>query len=319
MKTKLLIALALCGASTAATSNPFLANALDVTGMNQDIIADRLSMAGPLFNGWDRTHPNGGDPWIEALMFSDKLDHAGQGISYKNKGAGVNVGYDHVIAKDFRLGLSLYGGAGRIKADTPVGDDWDGDDDGKTKFKSKWYGVTLYSTWTGNRVNVIADVGYAHEKDKLKGPLTSNGKTDAWFAGIRFETSFKTAAINWVPYYGVRFNHFSNDPGSDPEDGDPSFSSSPNLWQFPVGVKAGFDFTCPGQWKTATNLDLAIVPTAGKKKSVGIRYSDSVQYRAGLSLEASKGQHAFGLKYGTAFAAHDRFNQILSINYQFMY
>lgn len=298
-----------------ALATPHLANVLDISTMSQDIVSDRLSMSGPLFNGWERTHPNGGDPWIEALMFSNKLDHAGRGMEYKNKGAGVSVGYDHVIASDFRLGLSLIGGAGKIK--TLLND---ASASGTYNFDSKWYGATLYSTWTGKRVNVIADVSYAYEKDDAKHDFLSDTKSHVWSAGIRFETSFKTKSINWVPYYGVRFSHLKGDELTNTLDGsDLEPGSSPNLWQFPVGVKTGFDFTCPGQWKTATNLDLAIIPTAGKRKADGIRFADSIQYRAGLNLEASKGQHAFGLNYGTAFAPHGRFNQILSLNYQFMY
>ncbi len=74
-------------------------------------------------------------------------------------------------------------------------------------------------------------------------------------------------------------------------------------------------------------LDLAVIPTAGKRKvNVSLeddfystRFADSISFRGKFGLETTKGQHAFGLTYGAGAAPHGSFRQDLMVNYQFMY
>ena len=44
-----------------------------------------------------------------------RINRTGDFGKFKNKGAGGVFGYDHVIADNFRLGLALNGGAGKLK------------------------------------------------------------------------------------------------------------------------------------------------------------------------------------------------------------
>lgn len=297
--------------AVSAPSMAFLttANRYDVSNINQDIIDSRLSMSGPLFNGWDVEYKQG-DPWIQAFGYTHRISHE----DMRNKGAGLILGYDHVVADSFRIGLSLNGGAGKLKL---TGEDGSSAD-------SRWGGFNLYSTWKGQRVNVIANLGYVYSKDDPKEDA-GHIKGSAFNAGLRFETSFIAAGISWVPYYGVRFTHLKNDNFS--SEGDTIHFGSQNIWQFPVGVNAGYEFTCRGGWKTRTMLDLAVIPTAGKRKvnlSDGVdfastRFADSISYRGKLGIETSKGQHAFGISYGAGAAPHGSFRQDLMVNYQFMY
>lgn len=111
MKLIRLAPLALAVFSAAASADMFTANLYDVNNINQDVIDSRLSMSGPLFNGWDRTFKQG-DPWVEAYGMTHRINRTGDFGKFKNKGAGGAFGYDHVIADNFRLGLALNGGAG---------------------------------------------------------------------------------------------------------------------------------------------------------------------------------------------------------------
>ncbi|MEF2790277.1 MAG: autotransporter outer membrane beta-barrel domain-containing protein, partial [Parasutterella excrementihominis] len=237
-----------------------------------------------------------------------------------NKGAGGVFGYDHVIADNFRLGLALNGGAGKLK--------WYNDEDeGDLKLDSHWYGVNLYGTWTGKKVNVIANLGYSHQKDDGKDGIEDRN-SHAINAGIRFETSFVAGGISFVPYYGVRFTHLSNGAlkAWDDDKLTSVHMSDSNIWQFPVGVNAGFEYTCAAGWKSRTMIDLAVIPTAGKRKTYfsgeeggSGRFANSVTYRGKVGLQLTKGQHSFGFMYGAAAGAHGSFGQNVTLNYQFMY
>lgn len=323
MKYKFLLApAALLLTSAAANAATYSITNFDVSGLNQDVIEDRLSMVGPLFNGWDRTFKQG-DPWLTAYGFHNRIAHN----QNKDKGAALSLGYDHVIADNFRIGLALNGGKGQVKH---------GDVDGHGS--SIFYGVNLYSTWTGKKVNVIANLGYTHSKidskfkyDGFDLPL-GDGKAKSWNAGLRFETSFVAGGLSFVPYYSVRFTRLLTDDVSvagDLLDGrlDASFSGA-SIWQFPVGVNVGYEYVCPGGWKSRSMLDFAVIPTAGDKKitanlggfaSDTERFANSLLFRGKVGLQLSKGQHSFGFLYSAGAAAHSSVSQNVTVNYQFMY
>jgi len=249
-----------------------------------------------------------------------RINRTGDFGKFKNKGAGGVFGYDHVIADNFRLGLALNGGAGKLK--------WYNDEDeGDLKLDSHWYGVNLYGTWTGKKVNVIANLGYSHQKDDGKDGIEDRN-SHAINAGIRFETSFVAGGISFVPYYGVRFTHLSNGAlkAWDDDKLTSVHMSDSNIWQFPVGVNAGFEYTCAAGWKSRTMIDLAVIPTSGKRKTYfsgeeggSGRFANSVTYRGKVGLQLTKGQHSFGFMYGAAAGAHGSFGQNVTLNYQFMY
>lgn len=312
MKLIKIAPVALAAFCAAAQADMFTANLFDVNNLNQDVIDARLSMAGALFNGWERTYKKG-DPWVEAYGFNHRINKTGDFGKFKNKGFGGTFGYDHVIAQDFRLGLALNGGAGKLK-----------ETEEDLKSDSKWYGINLYGTWTGKKVNVIANLGYTHEKDDGKSDLPDH-KAHAINAGVRFETSFVAGGISFVPYYGVRFTHLANKAMTE---GDERLGlSDSNIWQFPVGVNAGYEYTCSAGWKTRSMVDLAIIPTAGKRKTYfsidgeefSGRFANSVTYQGKVGMQISKGQHSFGVLYGAGLGAHGSVAQRVAANYQFMY
>lgn len=318
MTLKPISVLAASVVASTALANPFYTNTLDMTSFAQDILEERLSMAGPLFNGWEQTYKMG-DPWLVAAGGINKAKHFDDEGGYKTKFAGGYAGYDHGIG-DFRIGLAINAGGGKI---TGINID-------ELDVKTKWWGTNLYSTWKGKKVNVIANVGYLRTYDKSENELFNKTESRAITAGLKFETSFMVGPVSFVPYYGVRFTHLKGEgfDALDDQSGDISIhSKTAKLWQFPVGVNAGYEFTCGGGWKTRTFLDLGIVPTVGDRKvknytefaSSDSRIANTFLYKGQFGLETSKGQHAFGLNYRTAVANHGRFNQALTLNYQFMY
>lgn len=170
-------------------------------------------------------------------------------------------------------------------------------------------------------------MGYSHQKDDGKDGIEDRN-SHAINAGIRFETSFVAGGISFVPYYGVRFTHLSNGAlkAWDDDKLTSVHMSDSNIWQFPVGVNAGFEYTCAAGWKSRTMIDLAVIPTAGKRKTYfsgeeggSRRFANSVTYRGKVGLQLTKGQHSFGFMYGAAAGAHGSFGQNVTLNYQFMY
>ncbi|MBQ8828821.1 MAG: autotransporter outer membrane beta-barrel domain-containing protein [Burkholderiaceae bacterium] len=296
--------------TTAVNATPMMATTSDVTNSLTDGVVTRLSMAGPLFNGTERIF-NGGDPW--SMIKGEKneakryVNIDGEKFGYKAELAGLQVGYDHAIG-NYRLGVSLLGETGDIKS---IGEPF--------KTDSDFYGASLYGTWTGKRVNVIADISYVAGRNEVSflNSGVADVDTSSISTGLRFETSFYAKGISFVPYYGVRFTRVESD------DLEKNSFDDVQYWQFPVGVNAGYEFTCRAGWKTRFQVDTSVVPTAGTRKTytngVSYRIMDSLQYRFKAGLNTSRGAHAFGLNYETAFAAHGRFNQALVANYQFMY
>lgn len=80
--------LALAVFSAAASADMFTANLYDVNNINQDVIDSRLSMSGPLFNGWDRTFKQG-DPWVEAYGMTHRITAPVTSASSKTKAPAV--------------------------------------------------------------------------------------------------------------------------------------------------------------------------------------------------------------------------------------
>lgn len=72
-------------------------------------------------------------------------------------------------------------------------------------------------------------------------------------------------------------------------------------------------------------IDLAVIPTAGKRRPISVERKEVrqicklVTYRGKVGLQLTKGQHSFGFMYGAAAGAHGSFGQNVTLNYQFMY
>ncbi len=299
-------------------ANAFYTTALDETLAAQDVIDERLSMAGPLFNGWDRTDPNGGNAWVTGAAIFNKDRHFNGSSGFKSSLGGGYFGYDHAFG-DFRLGLAVNAGGGSLKS-YHGGPSFD--------FDNKWWGTNIYGTWTGKKVNVIANVGYLHSYNDSNDSYYGKDDVEALTFGLRFETSFVVGPLSFVPYYGLRFTHLESGNLRAGDSGSIEYGST-YIWQFPVGVNVGYEFTCGGGWKTRTMADISVVPAAGDRavdtkkgreyNFPSARYADVFTYRGSLGIETSKGHHGFGILYKTAVGTHGKFDQAVTANYQFMY
>lgn len=74
MKLSQLSALLLLAVSAPSMALVTTANRYDVSNINQDIIESRLSMSGPLFNGWNVQYKQG-DPWLEGFGYTHRISH----------------------------------------------------------------------------------------------------------------------------------------------------------------------------------------------------------------------------------------------------
>ncbi|MCD8339855.1 MAG: autotransporter outer membrane beta-barrel domain-containing protein [Burkholderiales bacterium] len=298
-----------------ASSNPFYASTLDLTQATQDVIDDRLSMAGPLFNELERVSPEGSNLWVTAEYAFNKDRHFSGNNGYKINTGGGWLGYDHVLFQDFRLGFSINGGGGDIK-----------NEGGRDlNFRMGWWGASVYATWTGKKVNVIANVGYLHSYSHSKLDAFGKEQDQAITAGMKFETSFMVGPINFVPYYGFRYTHLQTN-GIHTSGGLVDWRPA-NIWHFPVGVNMGYQFEFGG-WRTRTMLDLAIIPEAGERNveyrnantfDFSPRYAAPIYYRGKIGIELSNGHHGIGVLYKTGFGPHGKYDQAVALNYQFMF
>lgn len=290
-----------------AFATPLMSASQDLSGSFQDGVFDRLSMSGSVLDGADGLPSNG--LWVNAGAAHDKASRyyrtdKGAG-GYKSDLGFVQFGYDRSV-RSFRLGAALLGATGELKG---TGSD-------SFKLKPDYFGIGLYGSWSGKKVKAIADIGYLKGRSDEKN-AAGFPSAEVWFSGLKFETRLDTGALDVVPYYGLRFSHISSDKLGGRSNTDA------NLWQFPLGVNAGYDWKCRSGWKSRLAADLSFVPTAGKRKSYSdfrtYRIADSSLYRAQIGLNVSKANHALELKYGTGFAAHGRFDQNLTAGYRFMY
>lgn len=312
MKTLLTAAGILFG--TAALATP-VSSRFEASNLVQDITEERLSMAGPLFKGVESTF-NQGDAWVEGFGYSAHMrEESVSGAKAKNKGAGAVLGYDHVVAENFRIGLALAAEAGKSQTPGSSGED----------IRNRSGSALLYGTWRGQKVNVIADIGYLAGRSELKDLSSVRESGGVFNTSVRFETSFDALGLNWVPYYGVRFMYLDNDEIKGV--GAPADFKNAHIWQFPVGVNTGYNFTGDGGWRTRVGLDLAVIPTAGRKKveltsaslSQDLRYANSLQFRGKFGVEAVMGSHAVNVGYRAGIAPRGSFEQDVTAGYRFMY
>lgn len=288
-------------------ATPLMSASQDLSGSFQEGVFDRLSMSRAARD--DTGVPMSNGLWVNIDGAHDKASRyyrTDKGVGgYKSDLGFVQFGYDHSV-RNFRLGMALLGATGEIKG---VGSE-------NFKLKPDYFGIGLYGSWSGKKVKALADIGYLKGRSDEK---NENGfpSADVWFSGLKFETRLDTGALDVVPYYGLRFSHVSSD-----KLGARSYSVA-NLWQFPLGVNAGYDWKCPAGWNSRLAVDLSFVPTAGNRKSYGdyrtYRIADSSLYRAQIGINVSKERHMLELKYGTGIAAHGRFDKNLTAGYRFMY
>lgn len=263
--------------------------------------------------------------WVTPLYkrsSSDSFDIEGSKYDAHSNLYGLALGSDFAVADGWRLGADFNVGKGDSKSR--------GDLD-YTKNDYKFFGFGLYGTYSYEKLNVLADIGYTKvsndvEQSGVKS-FDSDFDSQVFTAGVNAKYEFNTSAVDITPHLGVRYFRTKIDSysvkgnGTEYLHGD---SITGNLVEFPVGVSFSRNFKTDG-WTVKPALDLSIIPAAGdrdltaKTKVDGLsEFSttadvvDAVSFNGtlGLDIRNNDGTLGFGLGYGFTGSKNEKAHNV---------
>lgn len=185
--------------------------------------------------------------WVTPMYGNDRFSSYSMGnndtkttINY----GGLMVGSDHlfnhrIIGGDVRVGLAADAGTGRGNSGATVL---------STRNNFNYWGMSGYSSWTRNKLKLMADISYSHTRNEIKqdlpssmrmGEIKGNTNTDILSIGLRSEYKFNTQYVDITPYLGVKYSYLNTDGFSINSEGQKLFSNGKNhqqLVSIPVGV-----------------------------------------------------------------------------------
>ena len=263
--------------------------------------------------------------WVTPLYkrsSSDSFDIEGSKYGAHSNLYGLALGSDFAVADGWRLGADFNVGKGDSKSR--------GDLD-YTKNDYKFFGFGLYGTYSYEKLNVLADIGYTKvsndvEQSGVKS-FDSDFDSQVFTAGVNAKYEFNTSAVDITPHLGVRYFRTKIDSysvkgnGTEYLHGD---SITGNLVEFPVGVSFSRNFKTDG-WTVKPALDLSIIPAAGdrdltaKTKVDGLSelsttadVVDAVSFNGtlGLDIRNNDGTLGFGLGYGFTGSKNEKAHNV---------
>lgn len=291
-----------------------------------DVIQDSLILHGSTLAAY--AHENAGpDLWIDANGIFSKANGYKAGsekFGYKSDLAGLTVGGDYAFGNGAALGLAASFGKGSVRGQ--------GSGSG-IKNDIDYYGVNLYGVWNTPYVNIIGTVGYLQSKNEIK-QNGYKGKPDAKSVSLGVHAE-KPLALNETltvtPHVGVRYTHVKLDSFN--AGGIAYKADKANLVSVPFGVAFNANLTAPCGAKVKPFIDATIAPNFGDRKvknKVGLegvgtldsfdaRIANNAMYRGKVGIEASKGNHSFGLNYGIGGGNLGRVDQTLQAKYRYQF
>lgn len=263
--------------------------------------------------------------WVTPLYkrsSSDSFDIEGSKYGAHSNLYGLALGSDFAVADGWRLGADFNVGKGDSKSR--------GDLD-YTKNDYKFFGFGLYGTYSYEKLNVLADIGYTKvsndvEQSGVKS-FDSDFDSQVFTAGINAKYEFNTSALDITPHLGVRYFRTKIDSYSVKSNGAEYLhgdSITGNLVEFPVGVSFSRNFKTDG-WTVKPALDLSIIPAAGdrdltaKTKVDGLSelsttadVVDAVSFNGtlGLDIRNNDGTLGFGLGYGFTGSKNEKAHNV---------
>lgn len=303
------------------------ASGAQTTAINtSDVIQDSLVLHGSTLAAYahEKTGP---DLWIDMNGIFSKANGYKAGAEkygYKSDLAGVTVGGDYAFGNGAALGLAASFGKGSVRgqgAGSGIKNDID------------YYGVNLYGVWNTPYVNIIGTVGYLQSKNEIK-QNGYKGKPDAKSVslGVHAEKPLSlNETLTVTPHVGVRYTHVKLDSFN--AGGIAYKADKANLVSVPVGVAFNANLTAPCGAKVKPFIDVTIAPNFGDRKvknKVGLqdvgtldsfdaRIANNAMYRGKVGVEASKGNHSFGLNYGIGGGDLGRVDQTLQAKYRYQF
>lgn len=263
--------------------------------------------------------------WVTPLYkrsSSDSFDIEGSKYGAHSNLYGLALGSDFAVADGWRLGADFNVGKGDSKSR--------GDLD-YTKNDYKFFGFGLYGTYSYEKLNVLADIGYTKvsndvEQSGVKS-FDSDFDSQVFTAGVNAKYEFNTSAVDITPHLGVRYFRTKIDfysvksNGTEYLHGD---SITGNLVEFPVGVSFSRNFKTDG-WTVKPALDLSIIPAAGDRDltaktkvdglselSTAADVVDAVSFNGtlGLDIRNNDGTLGFGLGYGFTGSKNEKAHNV---------
>ncbi len=303
------------------------AGAAQVVSVNaSNMIADTLDQHGSLLASY--THDkSGADLWVDLNGSFSKASGYKAGSSsygYKSDLAGATIGADYAFGNGVVAGAAFSIGTGSARGQ--------GNGSG-VKNDIDYWGVNFYGVWTTPYVNLIGNVGYLQTKNEIS-QSGYKGKPDVKTisVGVKAEKALQlNESITVTPHVGVRY--FNVDMDSFTAGGFKYSSDKANLVQVPFGVAFNANLKASCGAKVKPFIDVQIAPAFGDRKatnkfalaggsasdSIEARIANNAMYSAKVGVEATRGNHSFGLNYGIASGNYGRVDQALQAKYRYSF
>ena len=310
--------------SIALMATAGVAQVVSVNASN--MIADTLDQHGSLLASYSHDK-SGADLWVNLNGSFSKASGYKAGSSsygYKSDLAGATIGADYAFGNGVAAGAAFSVGTGSARGQ--------GNGSG-VKNDIDYWGVNLYGVWTTPYVNLIGNVGYLQTKNEIS-QSGYKGKPDVKTisVGVKAEKALQlNESITVTPHVGVRY--FNVDMDSFTAGGFKYSSEKANLFQVPFGVafNANLKTSCGAEVKPF--IDVQIAPAFGDRKatnkfalasgsasdSIEARIANNAMYSAKVGVEATRGNHSFGLNYGIASGNYGRVDQALQAKYRYSF
>lgn len=291
-----------------------------------EMIGDTLNKHGSKLVGYVH-EKQGADLWIDVEGYFSKATRYEAGntdYGFKSDLAGITVGSDYSFGNGVALGGAVSFGTGSARGQGTGHD---------TKNDVNYWGFNLYSLWNTPYVNLIGSVGYVQSSNEIKQDgFSAKPKAKAFSVAIRAEKPFDlTPVFTVTPHIGVRYQHVKLDGFS--AGGFDYSAENANLFQIPLGVAFNANLKAPCGAVVKPFVDLSFVPNFGDRKvrntvslsgsvvtdSFDVRIANNALYNGRIGIEASKGNHSFGLNYGIWAGNKGRVDQSLQAKYRYSF
>ena len=280
--------------------------------------------------------------WAKALYGDNHVQGLGAGalkIGNRSQFGGLMVGLDGSLAGAsgvWRGGAAIDAGSGSARSRQ---------DFSHTKNDYDFWGATLYGSWTAGQADILGEWRYSQVRNDidqsvpsslgLDGKLKADVDSKVIRAGLTGQYRLDNGSFWFTPYAGFRFTSLWLDGFDTKLKGDRVFHtdrSRQNIWQFPVGLRAGTVFGTASGWRWKPKVDVALVPVAGDRSarfdvamagwSVTDRLDrpvmDDFYVDATFGVTAEKDNFLFSLNMGVQSSSHQTWQGLQAeVGYRF--
>ncbi|EKS6740656.1 autotransporter outer membrane beta-barrel domain-containing protein [Enterobacter ludwigii] len=320
-----------------ANAGGVYSSAADTGLQSANLLQQRLSMTHGFLN------EVGSEVWVSPIYGHrnmNSLQIAGNDTRIVSNYGGVMLGNDQTLDADLaggalRIGGSVSAGAGQNRADNSIS---------PTRNNFSFRGMNIFSAWSTEVWNVIADAGYsstthhvsqAMPKEMEMSQLKADTRAGFYTGGLRGEYRWQASLLDVTPYAGVRWSRLSVDDfqtyNSTGKVADTS-GANEHFWQFPVGFAVARDFVGDRGLNVRPWLDLGYVRSTGDTQAsasvklpgvagttqTGGRLVHGDIFRGMTGIELQQNNWSTGIKYAVQSSTGETDHNIIgSVSYTF--